>query len=40
MTSNHFLIVVREFEHSANNEGYWSYEHIVLQMEGLNLCDA
>ena len=24
---------VREFEYGANNEGYWSYEHMVLQME-------
>ncbi len=24
---------MREFEYGANNEGYWSYEHMVLQME-------
>ena len=22
-----------EFEHGENNEGYWSYEHMVIQME-------
>ena len=24
---------VVEFEYGANNEGYWSYEHMVLQLE-------
>ena len=24
---------IREFEYGAKNEGYWSYEHMVLQME-------
>jgi hypothetical protein len=26
-------LFVREFECEANNEGYWSYECMVLQME-------
>ncbi len=24
---------VVEFEYGANNEGYWSYKHMVLQLE-------
>jgi hypothetical protein len=24
---------IREFEYGQNSDGYWSYEHMVLQME-------
>ena len=24
---------VREFKYGANSEGYWSYQHMVLQLE-------
>ena len=30
LTSSPFVI---EFEHGANNEGYWQYDHMVQQLE-------
>jgi hypothetical protein len=26
-------LFVREFEYGANNNGYWSHEHMVVQIE-------
>ncbi len=31
LPSTPFII---EFEYGANNDGYWAYEHMVLQLEG------
>jgi hypothetical protein len=30
LTDNPFM---REFEYGAKGEGYWSYEHMVIQLE-------
>jgi hypothetical protein len=35
LLSNSFVV---EFEYGANSEGYWCYEHMVLQLEDCMDC--
>jgi hypothetical protein len=37
LLSSPFIV---EFEYLANYEGYWYYEHMVLQLEGYGLLES